>query len=208
VDGEVVAGARLQRLRRETVWVDPAVQVWNRSLWDNVMYGNAPHDVASPTRALEEADLLDVIERLDAGVQTVLGEGGGLVSGGEGQRVRLGRALNRAGARLVILDEPFRGLDRATRRKLLARARAFWRDATLVCVTHDVGETRAFEWVVVIENGRIVEDAPPEILAANPRSRYRAMLDGEEAVRRGMWESAAWRRLWIQDGELREGNKE
>ena len=51
-------------------------------------------------------------------VQTPLGEGGGLVSGGEGQRVRLGRALLRADVRLVILDEPFRGLDVMTRELL------------------------------------------------------------------------------------------
>lgn len=83
-------------------------------------------------------------------------------------------------------------------------ARDHWRAATLLCITHDVGETQAFERVLVIENGRIVEDAPPAVLAARPDSRYRAMLDAEEAVRRGLWEGAAWRRLWIEKGELRE----
>ena len=51
-------------------------------------------------------------QQLPDGLQTSLGEGGGRLSGGEGQRVRLGRALIRPGVRLVILDEPFRGLDR------------------------------------------------------------------------------------------------
>lgn len=204
VDGEIVRGAHLQALRRATVWVDPAIQLWNRTLWENVLYGNAPHALASPSRAVQEADLLDVIEQLDQGVETVLGESGGLVSGGEGQRVRLARGMARAGTRLVILDEPFRGLDRETRRTLLARAREFWRGTTLLCVTHDVNETRAFERVIVVEQGRIVEDAPPSELAANPASRYRALLDGEDAVRSGLWQSAEWRRLWIQDGMLRE----
>ncbi len=80
--------------------------------------------------------------------------------------MRLGRALLRPGARLVILDEPFRGLDREQRRELLARARRLWRGATLLCVTHDVGETLGFERVLVVEDGRIVEDGPPERLAA------------------------------------------
>jgi ATP-binding cassette subfamily B protein len=118
--------------------------------------------------------------------------------------VRLGRGLNRKDIRLAILDEPFRGLDRAKRRALLIQARVHWRNATMLCITHDVGETQAFERVLVIENGRIVEDAAPAVLAAQPASRYRAMLDADEAVRRGLWESAAWRRLWIEKGELRE----
>ena len=116
-------GERLRSLRRETAWVDPAVQLWNRSLLANLQYGNQDGD-NSIGNTLEEADLFGILERLPEGMQTALGEGGGLVSGGEGQRVRLGRALNRKDVRLAILDEPFRGLDRAKRRALLVAARA------------------------------------------------------------------------------------
>ncbi len=203
-DGAIVDGAALQKLRRETVWIDPAIQLWNRTLWENVLYGNAPHNLASPSQAIENADLLPVIEQFDAGLETVLGESGGLVSGGEGQRVRMARGMAREGTRLVILDEPFRGLDRETRRKLLLRAREFWKNVTLLCVTHDVNETLGFERVLVVEDGQIVQDAPPTELAANPTSRYRALLDGEQAVRSGLWSSSEWRRLWIQEGTLRE----
>ena len=55
------------------------------------------------------------------------------MSGGEGQPVRLRRAML-PGVRLVILDEPFRGLERHQRQKLLARALKLWRDATLLCI--------------------------------------------------------------------------
>jgi ATP-binding cassette subfamily B protein len=207
VDNALLEGKRLRALRRETAWVDPAVQVWNRSLIANLQYGSQNGD-NSVGNTLEEADLFGILERLPDGMQTALGESGGLVSGGEGQRVRLGRALNKKEVRLAILDEPFRGLDRAARRALLVQARARWRDATMLCITHDVGETQAFERVVVVENGRIVEDAAPATLAARPGSRYRAMLDAEEEVRRGLWQGADWRRLWIEGGELQEGNRQ
>jgi ATP-binding cassette subfamily B protein len=207
VDDTPLDGERLRDLRRETAWVDPAVQLWNRSLLANLQYGTLREDGDNTIgRALEEADLFDILERLPAGMQTALGESGGLVSGGEGQRVRLGRAFNKKDVRLAILDEPFRGLDRPRRRDLLVQARAHWRDATMLCITHDVGETQAFERVVVIENGRIIEDDTPAALAARPDSRYRAMLDAEESVRRGLWEGTAWRRLWIEKGELRENS--
>jgi ATP-binding cassette subfamily B protein len=207
VDGIPLTGEWLPGLRRVTAWVDPTVQLWNRSLVDNLRYGANLADEAALGRVVEQADLYDIVAHLPDGLQTRLGEGGGLVSGGEGQRVRLGRALLRSGIRLVVLDEPFRGLDWTARRRLLADVRRYWQGATLLCITHDVGETQGFARVVVMEAGQIVEDAPPGVLAAQPESRYRALLDGEVAVRTGLWESAAWRRLWLTDGQVREAHR-
>jgi ATP-binding cassette subfamily B protein len=208
IDGAPLDADRLDRLRAETAWVDPAVQLWNRSLAQNLVYGTHPAGPPAFGDVLPGADLLGVLQRLPDGLQTSLGEGGGLLSAGEGQRVRLGRALLRSPARLVILDEPFRGLDREKRRELLGRVRQVWHGATLLCITHDVGETRAFERVLVVEGGRVVEDGPPERLAEDPATRYRAFLDAESAVRRQLWASAVWRRLWLTAGRLAPGNAE
>ncbi|XXX74930.1 ATP-binding cassette domain-containing protein [Sorangium sp. So ce134] len=204
VDGRPLDGERLRALREETAWVDPAVQIWNRSFLDNLRYG-APDDAADFGAVVEEAELREVLERLPEGQKTLLGEGGGLVSGGEGQRVRFGRAMLRSEARLAILDEPFRGLDRERRRALLARARRRFRRATLLCVTHDVGETRAFERVLVVDGGRVVEDGAPAELEARPGSRYRALLEAEAAVQRGLWSSGGWRRVKVVRGRIAEG---
>jgi ABC-type bacteriocin/lantibiotic exporter with double-glycine peptidase domain len=205
VDGLPVGGERLQALRRATAWVDPAVQIWNRSLLHNLRYGAAGELGLPVDHAIRQADLLAVLRKLPDGLQTSLGEGGGLVSGGEGQRVRFARALLRRDVRLVILDEPFRGLDREQRRELLARARRLWQGPTLLCITHDVGETLDFARVLVVENGRIVEDGPPSRLAGEPGSRYATLLAAEREVREGLWESAVWRRLRMERGRLTEG---
>lgn len=205
VDGEPLDGGRLHALRLATAWVDPAVQLWNRSLLDNLHYGTRPSTQnANLGQALEEADLLDILERLPKGLQTHLGEGGGLVSGGEGQRVRFGRALMRSNIRLVILDEPFRGQDRDKRRQLLAAARRYWHHATLICITHDVSETQGFARVLVIENGHLVEDGTPTALQAQTGSRYRTLLTAEETARDEIWQGPYWHRLWIEAGRLRE----
>jgi ATP-binding cassette subfamily B protein len=203
IDGEPLDAARLDRLRNETAWVDPAVQLWNASLIDNLLYGTSPEAAPALAAVIEDAALTDVLSRLSEGLQAPLGEAGGLLSGGQGQRVRLGRALVRSDARLVLLDEPFRGLDREQRRALLRRARQVWRGATLLCVTHDIAETRDFERVLVVEGGRVVEDGCPKVLAASP-SRYRALLDAEQALHSGLWSGEHWRRLRLEEGRLSE----
>jgi ABC-type transport system involved in cytochrome bd biosynthesis fused ATPase/permease subunit len=202
VDGGPLAGARLQRLRERTAWVDPAVQLWNRSLFDNLAYG--ANDPSGLGRVVERADLTSLVGTLPEGLQTVLGDGGALVSGGEGQRVRLGRAMLREHPRLVLLDEPFRGLDRERRKALLTAAREVWASTTLLCVTHDVAETLAFPRVLVVEAGRVVEDGPPGQLAAREHSRYRALLEAERDVVRSLWSGATWRRLRVRAGRLAE----
>jgi ATP-binding cassette subfamily B protein len=204
IDGEPLDAARLDRLRHETAWVDPAIQIWNRSLLHNLLYGTPAESEQAVAEVLFEADLYRVLLRMRDGLQTLLGEGGGLLSGGEGQRIRLGRSMLRRPARLVILDEPFRGLDRAKRQELLRRARQWWQGATLLFITHDVGETRDFQRVLVIDKGRVVENDSPALLADNPRSRYRALLEAEDAVREGLWSSDVWGRLWLAEGRLTE----
>jgi ATP-binding cassette subfamily B protein len=200
VDGRPI---EVESLRPHTAWVDPQVQLWNKSLFDNLRYG-AGESAAGIDEVLDAAELRSVLRRLPDGLQTALGEGGGLVSGGEGQRVRLGRAMMRREVRLVILDEPARGLDRGRRRVMIERARERWRGATLLCITHDVEDTAGFERVLVVERGGIVEDGSPAELAEMAGSRYRTLLDAEDAVRRGLWAAASWRRLWVEGGKVEE----
>ncbi|MFQ5350303.1 MAG: ABC transporter permease, partial [Thermoanaerobaculia bacterium] len=127
-----------------------------------------------------------------------------LVSGGEGQRVRLARAMLRSDIRLAILDEPFRGLARDQRRGLLARARRLWSDATLLAVTHDIEETLYFDRVLVIENRRLIEDGRPVELAGQPDSAYRRLLVAERQVRAALWADTGWRRLRVEGGRILE----
>ena len=206
VDGERLEGHRLAALRRETAWVDPAIALWNQALVDNLLYGSPSEALDRVGPALREADLLDLVANLPDGLQTELGEAGALLSGGEGQRVRLARALLRPGVRLVILDEPLRGLDRQRRTALIRRIRAWWPNATLLCVSHDLEETQEFPRVIVLADGHIVEDGPPEQLLADiegpEKSLYATMLAQERHVHAQLWHRSDWRRITISDGNI------
>jgi ATP-binding cassette subfamily B protein len=93
-------------------------------------------------------------------------------------------------------------MDRTQRRALLAEARQWWSSATLLCVTHDVAETMTFDRVLVIEDGRIIEDGQPAGLMA-AKSRYRDLVEAEAAVGETIWQGDFWRRLTLSDGRLK-----
>lgn len=205
VDGHALDDDGLEALRRDTAWVDPAVQIWNSTLLDNLACAGDDDGLARVGAVIDAAGLRGVLQKLPQGLQTRLGEGGALLSGGEGQRVRLGRAFMQRGVRLALLDEPFRGLDRTQRSALLADARRWWHGATLLCVTHDVGETQAFDRVLVVADGRVVEDGAPHVLAARA-SHYAALLQAERDVREQLWQGPGWRRIHIEGGRIAAGS--
>jgi ATP-binding cassette subfamily B protein len=199
-DGEPIAQALASGLRRSIAWVDPSVHVWNRSLVENLAYSASgqPQPLAE---LLEAAELTGLLDSLPDGLQERLGEAGALLAGGEGQRVRLGRALAQGRARLVLLDEPFRGLDRARRQRLLGSARAHWSAATLLCVTHDMAQAAEFARVWVVQHGRVVEDGPPEVLARAGGS-YAALLEAQRGQDERVWQAAHWRHHALVGGHL------
>jgi len=206
VDGAPLGPRAIEALRQECAWVDPAVQIWNRSLLDNLTYAADGDAIERVGDVIDAAKLRGVAQKLPQGLQTLLGEGGGLLSGGEGQRVRLGRALLSPHTRLALLDEPFRGMDRSQRHVLLGEARQWWKDVTLLCVTHDVGETMTFGRVLVVEDGRIVEDGVPAELAVT-NSRYRDLLEAETAVANQIWCGDYWRRIDMVGGRIQDAEQ-
>ena len=201
VDGLELQNSQLEALRREIAWVDPAVQIWNQTFLDNVYYSSANENLQFLAQAIDAADLRAVLQKLPHGLQSYLGESGALLSGGEGQRVRLARALMQRDARLVLLDEPFRGLDREQRQKLLNDTRSWWPEATLLCVTHDIAETMDFPRVLVIDEGRIIEQGSPQQLMQQA-SRYRELIQAEHHLREQLWQGHNWRRLQVAQGKI------
>ena len=215
-DGRELDAAVLREVRRAVAWAAPEVALWRGSLLANLgagvrdgadlgQRGVTACDAAgiAPAEALRAARLLELVGRLEHGLQEPLGENGGRLSGGEAQRLRFARALSRPGVRLALLDEPFRGLAADLRRELLGEARTRWRCATLLCVTHSPEEAAGFDRVIVLEHGRLVEDGPPGALAARLGSRYRAMLEAEVRVAAAL-AGGGWRHLHLEGGRLRE----
>jgi ABC-type multidrug transport system fused ATPase/permease subunit len=192
IDGTDADATLLQALRQRSALVDPETYLWNRELYANVVYG-VPADAAPAIdTALDASELVFDLEKMGDGLATQVGENGSRLSGGESQRLRIARALIRSNARLVLLDEPFAGMDADQRERMRRSSLERWPDATLLWVSHHVRETATFPRVLVFERGRIVEDGTPAVLLSQA-SRYAAMVAAEDdlnaRLRRTPWRS-------------------
>lgn len=198
IDGLDLDNSVQSRLWRKIAWVDPSIQIWNESLGSNLRYGT---DNKIPmSRLISQADLLTVLSSLKDGVATRLGESGSMISGGEGQRVRIGRALARPNAGCVILDEPFRGLDRTHRRRFQGKLREVWQQATLLYITHDIGDTSNFSRIIVMSQGQCIEDGSPEQLLADSQSSYYKLYHDDRKLQTECWSSAQWSNWRMNNG--------
>ncbi len=195
IDKKILDAKLLQELRTQTAWVDANVQLWDRSLLDNINYDHGKGH-------LSEAGLGKLLANLEKGLQTPLGENGKRLSGGEAQRVRIARALGVENARLVILDEPCRGLDRAAREQLLLQLRDQHAQATLICVTHDISEAIKFPRVLVIGEGKLLEQGEPQTLLTNPDSALSRLRKCELAVFNTLMHEQGWQSLRMHNGQL------
>jgi ABC-type bacteriocin/lantibiotic exporter with double-glycine peptidase domain len=202
VNGVPLEGSLLSWLHQRTAWIDPTVQLWNSTLAENLQYGMEDRDGKPLAEVVAGADLYSLLESLPEGLGSRLGEGGALVSGGEGQRVRIGRALSRQNVQFAILDEAFRGLDYDRRKQLLDRCRKQWALATLFCVTHDLESSLDFDQVLVVEDGTIVEYGPPDVLSRSPDSRYAQLMQASKSLKIDIEQCAAWKTYWLQNGKI------
>ena len=187
-------------LRKRMNWLDPDVWLYDASLLDNLLFGRRGGDF-SIEQQIDFAGLAPMLARRTEGAELKLGEGGSRLSGGEGQRVRLGRAMGQ-GAELLLWDEAFRGLERPVRRELLAQALARWPRAAMLYVTHDLAEARDhFDRVLVVQAGRIVQDGNPKELSNDRQGAFAQLMRFEE--RRSLaFQDPNWHRWQLRDGEL------
>ena len=138
--------------------------LFNRSLRENLVLGRKGIVDGRIVESLEAVGLGQKLSSLSHGLDTVIGETGTGLSGGEAHRVALARTLL-SDAPVVLVDEPFSALDPETEHDLLDALLDICDDRTLVVITHHLAEIERFDRVVFIEDGRVTLDGAPEDLA-------------------------------------------
>jgi len=157
VDGVAIDDFRLVALRRQIALVSQDVVLFNDTVAGNIAYGAlAEVDRAQIIEAARQANAMEFIERLPDGLDTPIGEDGGLLSGGQRQRIAIARALLKD-APILILDEATSALDAESEQKVQQALDALMANRTSLVIAHRLATVQRADQVVVLDQGRIVE---------------------------------------------------
>lgn len=159
IDGSPIGSLSSKWLRENITVVEQQSVLFNTSIEDNILLGNADRDTpVSPEEMSEVIDfalLQDIIDTSTNGIDTVVGIGGSKLSGGQRQRIALARARIRD-TPILILDESVSALDVIAREQIMNKIRAWRRNKTTIVITHELEQIRESDYVYVLADGRTV----------------------------------------------------
>ena len=199
IDGVPTTGLAVDALRAEIGYVPQESLLFSDTIASNVAYGLASHALPAGLKAAENetvpedakfaarvAQLDDTIAGFPHGWGTMLGERGINLSGGQKQRAALARALARR-PRIVLLDDALSAVDSHTEAEILRSLRTALAGRTAVIASHRISALRDASWIIVLDDGRVVEQGVHgELMQA--RGRYWRLLrrqELEESIARG-----------------------
>jgi ATP-binding cassette subfamily B protein len=167
LDGVDVRQLDLAELRREVGFVPQETFLFGETLRDNVLLG-APDD-GRLERVAEVSQLAEALPALPSGFDTMLGERGINLSGGQKQRTAIARALAQDPP-VFVLDDALSAVDAHTEARILAALRGALTGRTSIIVSHRLAAVRDADWILVLDEGRIVEQGVhPDLIARGGR---------------------------------------
>jgi ATP-binding cassette subfamily B protein/subfamily B ATP-binding cassette protein MsbA len=156
LDGVDIRQARLSELRSQVALVLQEPFLLPLSVAENIAYGRPNASLEEIQTAAQAAGASQFIERLPQSYQTIIGERGATLSGGEKQRLSIARALLKD-APVVILDEPTAALDAATESLVLDGLKRLMQGRTTFLIAHRLSTIRHADKIVTLDGGRLVE---------------------------------------------------
>jgi ABC-type multidrug transport system fused ATPase/permease subunit len=182
IDGVDLRKYRCKSLRREIGIVLQDSLLLGSTIRENIRYGKVDATAEEIEAAARAAHADEFIRKLKEGYDSVVGERGARLSGGQQRRLGIARALIR-NAPILILDEPMSGLDVESEAKVRVALANLMAGKTCILITHDLGATIDADLILVLEDGRIVERGNHRELMA--RSERYSRLFEMKSGRRG-----------------------
>ena len=181
IDGQDIGQATQQSVRRAIGVVPQDTVLFNDTIRYNILYGRVDATHQEVEDAARAAQIHDRIMSFPEGYDTVVGERGLRLSGGEKQRVAIARTILK-NPRVVILDEATSALDTRTEREILDSLDQVSRGRTTITIAHRLSTIAHADEIIVLDDGRIVERGKHADLVERQDGLYRAMwMEQEEA---------------------------
>jgi ATP-binding cassette subfamily C protein CydCD len=171
---------RLEGLRREIALVAQDTHLFNDTLGGNIRIARPEASPAEVTAAIERASLLPLVRSLPEGLDTRVGERGLQLSGGQRQRVAIARAFLRE-APVLILDEATSHLDAVNEQVVQEALAGLTRSRTTIVIAHRLSTVRAADQIVVLDEGRVIEQGRHEDLLRR-RGLYARLVSRQVAA--------------------------
>ena len=159
VDGQNVADCTQQSLRRQIAYVPQEALLFHRTIAENIAYGRPDATFEQIREAARQANALEFIEKLPECFDTITGERGIKLSGGQRQRVAIARAML-ADCPILVLDEATSALDSESERLVQEALARLMAGRTSIVVAHRLSTVASLDRIVVLDDGRVVEDGP------------------------------------------------
>jgi lipid A export permease/ATP-binding protein MsbA len=157
LDGENLQNYKLSSLRRQIGLVSQNVHLFNDTIANNIAYAcENNYSREDIVKAAKMAHAMDFIEKMDNGMDTIIGENGVLLSGGQRQRIAIARALLRDNP-VLILDEATSALDTESERAIQSALDELQKDRTSLVIAHRLSTIEKADEILVVEDGQIIE---------------------------------------------------
>jgi len=179
-EGEIFYGdvsnrdLKLSTIRENIHLILQHPKLFNDTMRFNLTLGNYYSD-EQIKEALHIAQLDDVIERLDKGLDTLVGKDGIKLSGGQRQRVAIARMVL-SNPKVVIFDESTSALDVHTEAKLFEALHSFLENKTVITIAHRLSTIQSAEFIYVLEDGKVVDSGSPKELLSKDESYFSSMI--------------------------------
>ena len=169
--GEVlVGGVNVKNIKKEDLtntvsYVFQDSKLITGSIFDNIRLAKPDADLDEVMSAIEKAQCMDIIEKFDSGVDTVIGSNGVYLSGGEAQRVAIARAILK-NAPIVILDEATAFADPDNEVKIQKALNELSKNKTVIMIAHRLSTVKNADCIFVLQNGKLIEQGKTEELCS------------------------------------------
>lgn len=172
-DGIPINKFNLQALRLQISYVPQDVFLFSDTVRNNIKFGKPDATDAEVEQAATQAAVHTEIEKFSNGYNTMIGERGVTLSGGQKQRVSIARALIKS-PQLLILDDCLSAVDARTEKEIIGNLNHFLNGKTAIIITHRIFSLFDFDKIIVMDEGRIMEQGTHEQLLA--LNRYYAEM--------------------------------